>query len=95
MQIIREFNWMGFHLGKTNFFEYMKKTMRASYDLFEEVYMHATPETLSINLNEPHESNDGENISKETDLDKICKIVPTVVQVQTLNKEYATENIIF
>jgi hypothetical protein len=35
------------------------------YDLLEEDYMHATSETLSINLDELHKSNNGENILKQ------------------------------
>jgi hypothetical protein len=46
--------------------------------------MHTTIEHSSINLDELQKGNNGENLSKQNDLDKIFRIVPTAVRDQTL-----------
>lgn len=65
----RVFDWMEFYLGKNRDRTITKKAelelTKLFYDLLEEDYMHATSETLSINLDELHKSNNGENILKQ------------------------------
>jgi hypothetical protein len=64
--------------------EYMKKTMSSSYGLFEEDCMHPLQDSSFKNCDHLNRGNSITSISKQNELDHICRILPTVVPDQTI-----------